>query len=295
MKELTNDGVYSNSQEEWYPGSMWQSLEQLDNDDLPVRERSRPGEASDEQVHDKIQDIYGNQVTNKPANKAILANQRRQQEHNARVKAKQDQRSQKPPSSRLFTIFLFLAFLPLFSSFVTQSYTFNLSPYLLPPLRRFWTESSLNPWRREMKVFSPVQLAMYDGREDMPVYLAIDGMVYDVSANRRIYGKGGSYNMMAGRDASRAFVTGCFETHLTHDIRGLSSNEMASLNHWKSFFANSDKYLKVGTVLNPPINPKTPLPSPCRAIGSDSSNDPQAPGAAAAERGKAKPGPVRGH
>lgn len=30
----------------------------------------------------------------------------------------------------------------------------------------------------------------------------------------------------AGRDASRAFITGCFETHLTHDLRGLSKDEL---------------------------------------------------------------------
>lgn len=47
-----------------------------------------------------------------------------------------------------------------------------------------------------MKEFTPLQLAMFDGSPDRPVYLAIDGIVYDVSANRRIYGKGGSYNMM---------------------------------------------------------------------------------------------------
>lgn len=30
----------------------------------------------------------------------------------------------------------------------------------------------------------------------------------------------------AGRDAARAFTTGCFETHLTHDLRGLSAQEL---------------------------------------------------------------------
>lgn len=31
----------------------------------------------------------------------------------------------------------------------------------------------------------------------------------------------------AGRDAARAFTTGCFQTHLTHDLRGLGEEEMA--------------------------------------------------------------------
>jgi hypothetical protein len=30
----------------------------------------------------------------------------------------------------------------------------------------------------------------------------------------------------AGRDASRSFITGCFETHLTHDLRGLSPEQL---------------------------------------------------------------------
>lgn len=60
------------------------------------------------------------------------------------------------------------------------------------------------------------------------------GRVYDVTSGRLIYGPRGSYHFFAGRDASRAFVTGCFETHLTHDLRGLSAfdievSTMASL------------------------------------------------------------------
>jgi hypothetical protein len=30
----------------------------------------------------------------------------------------------------------------------------------------------------------------------------------------------------AGRDASRSFVTGCFQTHLTHDLRGLTDDQL---------------------------------------------------------------------
>jgi hypothetical protein len=52
------------------------------------------------------------------------------------------------------------------------------------------------------------------------------GKVYDVTAGRWIYGPLGSYHFFAGRDASRAYVTGCFETHLTHDLRGLTLEEI---------------------------------------------------------------------
>lgn len=30
----------------------------------------------------------------------------------------------------------------------------------------------------------------------------------------------------AGKDAARAYGTGCFSTHLTHDVRGLSEQEL---------------------------------------------------------------------
>lgn len=52
------------------------------------------------------------------------------------------------------------------------------------------------------------------------------GNVYDVTAGRWIYQPGATYHAFAGRDASRAFVTGCFETHRTHDLRGLSMEEL---------------------------------------------------------------------
>ncbi|OCF34868.1 hypothetical protein I316_03414 [Kwoniella heveanensis BCC8398] len=324
--------VYTNPADEIYPGA---------------RQRSRPGTAPKEEVYDTTVDAFGNRVSDKPANRGMLAAQRRRLEHEARLKTQQQDSEQKRRKTKAsspgpgrstttgnFSIWRYIPlilFIPLLSSFLTQSYTFNLSPYFLPAVRRYWDVSPLNPHRIRMREFTPLQLSRYDGRgEDeenpRPVYLAIDGVVYDVTANRRIYGKGGSYNMMAGRDASRAFTTGCFETHLTHDTRGLSDQELAALKHWKSFFANHEKYRKVGTVRNPPLGPNDPIPPPCKVAQPETESAPasqakhvahahgqphgggvgesmsdgehgqghaqHAPGEAAAKKGKAKPGPV---
>ncbi|KAM0751260.1 cytochrome b5 [Meredithblackwellia eburnea MCA 4105] len=114
------------------------------------------------------------------------------------------------------------------------------------------------------RFFSEHELAKYDGSNpSSPIYLAIDGDVYDVSNGRSSYGPGGSYAFFAGKDAARAFVTGCFKTHLTHDIRGFTDKDMRSLLHWKNFFKNSQKYTYVGKVGHAPIDPESPLPEPC--------------------------------
>jgi hypothetical protein len=79
---------------------------------------------------------------------------------------------------------------------LTKTYHFNTLPYLQPYLNQI-AEHPLNPLGRKMIDFSPAKLARFDGTdENRPVYLALDGEVYDVTANRRVYGKGGSYNMM---------------------------------------------------------------------------------------------------
>lgn len=65
------------------------------------------------------------------------------------------------------------------------------------------------------------ELSAYDGKDaSKPVYIALNGTIYDVSAGRHVYGPGGSYSFFAGRDATRAFITGCFQEDLTPDTRG---------------------------------------------------------------------------
>jgi hypothetical protein len=103
-------------------------------------------------------------------------------------------------------------------------------------------------------LLSEHQLSLHDGSDPKyPVYIAIDGdgrrflalvlispakayfsPVYDVSSSAKTYGPGGGYNIFAGKDAARAFVTGCFKTHLTYDTRGFGEKELkvCSLSFW---------------------------------------------------------------
>jgi predicted heme/steroid binding protein len=66
------------------------------------------------------------------------------------------------------------------------------------------------------------ELSLYNGTDPaLPIYVGLNGSIYDVSASAHTYGPGGSYSFFAGRDAARGFITGCFAEDLTPDLRGL--------------------------------------------------------------------------
>ncbi|PHH64640.1 hypothetical protein CDD80_1110 [Ophiocordyceps camponoti-rufipedis] len=123
------------------------------------------------------------------------------------------------------------------------------------------------------------ELKAYDGRDaDKPLYLSVNGTIYDVSLGRKMYGPGGYYEAFAGRDNSRAFITSCLENDNVPDVRGAeaaflpldhpetdaawTTTEMAAmrkhelavakekahaaLKNWVDFFAKSPKYPLVG-------------------------------------------------
>ena len=126
-------------------------------------------------------------------------------------------------------------------------------------------------------VLTPEQLSLYNGTDkSLPIYLAINGTVFDVSASAHTYGPGGSYHNFAGADATRAFVTGCFAEDRTGDMRGaeavyipvddpdevISSGAKkarreqetreakkkvkAEVEKWEKFYGTSKKYFKAG-------------------------------------------------
>ena len=143
------------------------------------------------------------------------------------------------------------------------------------------------------------ELKAYDGSDTTkPIYLAINGTIYDVSNGRNFYGPGGSYHFFAGADASRAFITSCFKEDITPDIRGVElmyipkstpeidamftsgeikirmeqerrkAREQAhqALKHWVDFFEKSPKYSKVGSVKREKgWEAERPVPTLCEA------------------------------
>ena len=99
-----------------------------------------------------------------------------------------------------------------------------------------------------LRVLSQSELGQYDGSPGSPgLYLALLGEVYDVSAGSQYYGPGGGYSFFAGRDASRAFVTGQFdEAGLVDNVEDLPSADYLGLQEWARFY--SSDYKKVGVL-----------------------------------------------
>ncbi|XP_003131918.1 neuferricin isoform X1 [Sus scrofa] len=99
--------------------------------------------------------------------------------------------------------------------------------------------------RADFRLFIPEELARYRGRPGDPgLYLALLGRVYDVSSGRRHYEPGAPYSGFAGRDASRAFVTGDYsETGLVDDVSDLSFSEMLTLQNWLSFYEKNYEFI----------------------------------------------------
>jgi len=74
--------------------------------------------------------------------------------------------------------------------------------------------------------------------------------VFDVSAGRAYYAPGAGYACFAGRDATRAFVSGEFEgAGLTDDVAGLSDSECQGVLTWRDFYRGEKKYPAVSRLV----------------------------------------------
>ena len=91
-------------------------------------------------------------------------------------------------------------------------------------------------------------LAGFDGRDEAkPMYLAIRGVVFDVSSATAFYGPDGAYPF-AGKEGARAL--GKYSTDVedcTSDVEDLNISEMDALRGWEAQFHT--KYKVVGRVV----------------------------------------------
>ena len=103
----------------------------------------------------------------------------------------------------------------------------------------------------ESILMTPEELAKYNGRQTSrnPIYIGILGQVFDVTPGKHHYGPDGSYSFFAGRDASRAYVTGKFQDDLNDDVQDLKPEDFSGLVDWRSFYQNHAKYKYVGKVV----------------------------------------------
>lgn len=92
------------------------------------------------------------------------------------------------------------------------------------------------------------ELKEFDGRtESTPIYLAVQGYIFDVSSNREMYGPGGQYHVLAARDATWPLVTGCAEEHCINDVmQELTEEDVKEIDRWLEMYQTSDKYFTVG-------------------------------------------------
>lgn len=100
------------------------------------------------------------------------------------------------------------------------------------------------------------ELSEMDGRtENTPIYIAVKGKIYDVSAAREIYGPGSHYNKLVGKEAGPAFASACFEPRCFEtSLESLTPQQLTDLDRWIDLYSNHDKYKFVGTIASDPVD-----------------------------------------
>ena len=105
-----------------------------------------------------------------------------------------------------------------------------------------WLTSSRPPPPGEVRIFTAADLTA-----DARLLLVVVGDVFDVSSGVEFYGPSGSYaGFTNASDASRAFLSADFEADATDDLRDLSPGQCLGIEHWATFYAEHETYVRVG-------------------------------------------------
>ncbi|KAI7823130.1 cytochrome b5-like heme/steroid binding domain-containing protein [Kickxella alabastrina] len=123
-------------------------------------------------------------------------------------------------------------------------------------LRALWNKDAVNQAKRpspgiRYKKWTKREISSYTGIEPgTPILIGVKGKVYDVSAGRGFYGPGASYNVFAGRDASRLLATQSFDDDDApiDTLDDLTAEDMESLDAYVGLF--TVKYRCVGELVD---------------------------------------------
>ncbi|XP_037550687.1 neudesin [Nematolebias whitei] len=86
---------------------------------------------------------------------------------------------------------------------------------------------------KPVRLFTEEELKRYDGSEEgQPIYMAVKGVVFDVTKGKEFYGHSAPYNALVGKDSTRAVAKMSLDpADLTPDTAGLTDEQLKSLNN----------------------------------------------------------------
>jgi membrane-associated progesterone receptor component len=114
------------------------------------------------------------------------------------------------------------------------------------------------------------EIALYDGIKSREILLAIDWRIFDVTSATKLYGPGGAYDYLAGRDATRSIVL-LYEIRMPRskvqdfdEYDDFTQEQRDSLNEWVDYFYS--KYPEVGVLVK--IKSKNSKFLPAQHVGT---------------------------
>ncbi|XP_031563849.1 neudesin-like [Actinia tenebrosa] len=99
------------------------------------------------------------------------------------------------------------------------------------------------------RLFSLEELSSYNGQNsELPIYVAVKGVVFDVTQGKDYYGVGKPYNVFTGKDASRAIAKWSMDPKdMIPELDGLTKEEFDRLeDNFENVYMK--KYPAVGYV-----------------------------------------------
>ncbi|XP_059178193.1 neudesin-like [Physella acuta] len=134
--------------------------------------------------------------------------------------------------AQLSSLFAFIL-LKFFTGFLFYNF-FNVSVYAedTAGAKYVLKEIEIKSDGKPVRIFTDAELKNYDGSDDkQPIYMAIKGVVFDVTQGKKFYGKDAPYNVLVGIDSTRAVAKMSLEPDdLTSDVSNLSDSYLKSLD-----------------------------------------------------------------